>query len=90
VCTDSEEQALGSKSQTQNRGGLTLSLTLLVDKYKLVGPIYDWLSAFYSGKSIHDARSRCSTGCDRAAQPEVEAAPQPAVPPALAQPEVAG
>ena len=23
------------------------------DKYKLVGPIYDWLSAFYSGKSIH-------------------------------------
>jgi demethylmenaquinone methyltransferase/2-methoxy-6-polyprenyl-1,4-benzoquinol methylase len=23
------------------------------DKYKIVGPIYDWLSAFYSGKSIH-------------------------------------
>lgn len=23
------------------------------DKYKLVGPIYDWLSAVYSGKSIH-------------------------------------
>jgi len=23
------------------------------DKYKLVGPIYDWLSAIYSGKSIH-------------------------------------
>jgi demethylphylloquinol methyltransferase len=23
------------------------------DKYRLVGPVYDWLSAFYSGKSIH-------------------------------------
>ncbi|RJF97310.1 class I SAM-dependent methyltransferase [Noviherbaspirillum saxi] len=23
------------------------------DKYKLVGPIYDWLSTVYSGKSIH-------------------------------------
>lgn len=23
------------------------------DKYKLVGPLYDWLSALYSGKSIH-------------------------------------
>lgn len=26
------------------------------DKYKLVGPIYDWLSAFYSGKSIHECK----------------------------------
>lgn len=26
------------------------------DKYKLVGPIYDWLSAFYSGKSIHHCK----------------------------------
>ncbi|RZI44523.1 class I SAM-dependent methyltransferase [Herbaspirillum sp. HC18] len=26
------------------------------DKYKLVGPIYDWLSAFYSGKSIHKCK----------------------------------
>lgn len=26
------------------------------DKYKLVGPIYDWLSAFYSGKSIHSCK----------------------------------
>jgi demethylmenaquinone methyltransferase/2-methoxy-6-polyprenyl-1,4-benzoquinol methylase len=26
------------------------------DKYRLVGPIYDWLSAFYSGKSIHDCK----------------------------------
>lgn len=26
------------------------------DKYKLVGPIYDWLSALYSGKSIHHCK----------------------------------
>jgi demethylmenaquinone methyltransferase/2-methoxy-6-polyprenyl-1,4-benzoquinol methylase len=26
------------------------------DKYRLVGPIYDWLSAFYSGKSIHHCK----------------------------------
>ena len=26
------------------------------DKYKLVGPIYDWLSAVYSGKSIHHCK----------------------------------
>ena len=26
------------------------------DKYRLVGPIYDWLSAFYSGKSIHKCK----------------------------------
>lgn len=26
------------------------------DKYKLVGPIYDWLSDFYSGKSIHHCK----------------------------------
>jgi demethylmenaquinone methyltransferase/2-methoxy-6-polyprenyl-1,4-benzoquinol methylase len=26
------------------------------DKYKLVGPIYDWLSALYSGKSIHKCK----------------------------------
>jgi demethylmenaquinone methyltransferase/2-methoxy-6-polyprenyl-1,4-benzoquinol methylase len=28
----------------------------VTDKYKLVGPIYDWLSAFYSGKSIHKCK----------------------------------
>ena len=26
------------------------------DKYKLVGPVYDWLSALYSGKSIHHCK----------------------------------
>lgn len=26
------------------------------DKYKLVGPVYDWLSAVYSGKSIHHCK----------------------------------
>jgi demethylmenaquinone methyltransferase/2-methoxy-6-polyprenyl-1,4-benzoquinol methylase len=26
------------------------------DKYKLVGPIYDWLSALYSGNSIHHCK----------------------------------
>ncbi len=26
------------------------------DKYRFVGPIYDWLSAFYSGKSIHKCK----------------------------------